>query len=153
MVLHFIKTDIEWFGFSDLCKFIVYFVIGILACDVLKIKKTENSKLIVGTLLIISTSITLFVKFHHNTLVMFFESLLMLIACLFISQLLAEKNFKCVDFINRNVFTFYICSWPFQAVSEKILDFFSLDWYVYTLVMFFTGIMAPYIMIILYKYN
>ena len=151
IVLHFIKTDIEWFGFSDLCKFTVYFVIGILVRDVLKIKKLKNLKLVVGTLLITTISIVLFLEFNKNTFVMFIESLLMLVVCLFVSQLLSKKHFKCVDFINNNVFTFYICSWPFQAVSEKILDFFTFEWYVYTVVMFLIGIVAPCIVIIFYR--
>ena len=151
LVLHFIKTDIEWLGFSDLCEFAVYFVIGFSACEIIKIKKLRNSELIVSTLVLTAVSIILFLKFRHNALVMFIESILMLVACLFLSQLLAEKNFKFVDFLNENVFTFYIWSWPFQAVSEKILNLFSLDWYVYTIVMFFTGVVAPCVIIIIYK--
>ncbi len=151
IMLHFIKTDIAWLGFGDLCKFAVYFVIGIFVYEILKIKKLRNRNLIAGTLLLTAVSIVLFLKFRHNTFVMFAESILMLVACLFVSQLLSEKNFKCVNFINENVFTFYICSWPFQAVSEKILDFFALEWYVYTIVMFFTGVLAPFIVIIVYK--
>ncbi len=151
IVLHFIKTDIAWLGFSDLCEFAVYFVIGVLAHEVLKIKKLRNGELIVGALLLTAVSIVLFSKFSHNTFVMFVESILMLVACLFLSQLLSEKNFKCVNFINENVFTFYICSWPFQAASEKILDLFALEWYVYTIVMFFIGVVAPCIIIIVYR--
>ncbi len=151
IVLHFIKTDIAWLGFSDLCEFTVYFVIGISAHEVLKIKKLRNGELIVGSLLLTAVSIVLFSKFRHNTFVMFVESILMLVACLFLSQLLAEKKFKYVNFINENVFTFYICSWPFQAISEKILDFFALEWYVYTIVMFLIGIAAPCITIIVYR--
>lgn len=151
IVLHFIKTDIAWLGFSDLCEFTVYFVIGILAREVLKIKKLRKEKLIIGVLLLTAVSIVLFLKFRHNTFLMFVESILMLVACLFLSQLLSEKNFKCVNFINENVFTFYICSWPFQAVSEKILDFFALEWYVYTIVMFLIGVAAPCIIIMVYR--
>lgn len=151
IVLHFIKTDIVWLGFSDLCEFAVYFVIGISAREVLKIKKPKNAELIVGALVLTAVSIILFLKFHYNAFVMFIESLLMLAACLFLSQLLAEKNFKCVDFLNENVFTFYIWSWPFQAVGEKILDLFSVEWYVYTIVMFFIGVVAPCVIIIVYK--
>lgn len=151
VVLHFIKTDVMWLGFSDLCDFTVYFVIGILAREGFKIKKLRNAELIVGALLLTAVSIVLFSNFRHNTFIMFIESLLMLVACLFSSQLLAEKNFKCVNFINENVFTFYICSWPFQAVGEKILDLFSLEWYVYTIIMFFIGVAAPCIIIIVYR--
>ena len=75
----------------------------------------------------------------------------MLVACLFLSQLLAEKNFKYVNFLNENVFTFYIWSWPFQAVAEKILSLFSAEWYVYTIVMFFIGAIAPCVIITVYK--
>lgn len=151
MMLHFIKTDIVWLGLSDLCEFIVYFVIGVLSSEVIKIKKLRNGELIVGSLLLTALSIVMFFKFRHNTFIMFIESILMLVACLFLSQLLSEKKFKSVNFINENVFTFYICSWPFQAVGEKILDCFSLEWYVYTIVMFLIGIAAPYIIIIVYK--
>ena len=151
IMLHFIKTDIAWLGFSDLCYFTVYFVMGIFVCEVLKIKKLRNRELIVGTILLTAASIVLFSKFRHNTFVMFVESILMLVACLFLSQLLSEKNFKCVNFINENVFTFYICSWPFQAFSEKILNLFTLDWYIYTVVMFLIGVAAPCIIIIAYK--
>ena len=151
IVLHFIKTDVAWLGISDLCKFTVYFVIGILSQNILKTKKIGNGNLIIGVLLLTSASIVLFLEFHKNTFVMFIESLLMLVACLFVSQLLSKKHFKCVDFINNNVFTFYICAWPVQAVSEKILNFFTPEWYVYTIVMFLTGVVAPCIVIILYK--
>ncbi len=151
VVLHFIKTDIVWLGFGDLCNFAVYFVIGILAREGFKIKKLRNAELIVGALLLTVVSIVLFSNFRHNTFIMFIESLLMLVACLFLSQILAEKNFKCVNFINENVFTFYICSWPFQAIGEKILNLFSLEWYVYTIVMFFIGVSAPCIIIIVYR--
>lgn len=151
LLLHFIKTDIVWLGLSDLCDFAVYFAIGILACDVIQIKKIGNAKLVVSTLMLITISVILFLKFRHNALVMFIESLLMLVACLFLSQLWAEKNFKCVDFINENVFTFYIWSWPFQAIVEKVLTLFSAEWYVYTIVMFFIGAAAPCLMILAYK--
>lgn len=151
IALHFIKTDILWLGLSDLCKFTVYFVIGILAHDVIKIKKLRNTELIVCITLLTAVSLVLVLKFYNNTLVMFIESMLMLVACLFISQLLAEKNFKSVAFINKNVFTFYICSWPFQAVCEKVLNFFTPQWYVYTIAMFSVGIIAPCIIIVLHK--
>ena len=151
IAMHFIKTDIAWLGFSDLCKFTIYFVIGILARDVLKTKKLNDKALFAGFLFFTTISIVLFLEFRHNTFVMFVESILMLVACLFVSQLLAEKNFRCVDFINKNVFTFYICSWPFQAISEKILNFFAPEWYVYTIVMFLIGVFAPCIMIIVYR--
>ena len=97
IVLHFIKTDIAWLGFSDLCKFAVYFVIGILACELLKIKKLGNTELIVGTLILTAVSIVLFSEFSHNTFVMFIESILMLVACLFLSQLMVEKNFNLLN--------------------------------------------------------
>ncbi len=150
-VLHFIKIDVAWLGISDLCEFTVYFVIGILARDILKIKKLRKRELIVGALLLTAISIVLFLKLRHNVFVMFVESILMLTVCLFVAQLLAEKNFKCVKFINENVFTFYICSWPFQAVCKKILDYFNSEWYVYTLVMFLMGVVAPCIIIIVYR--
>lgn len=151
ILLHFIKTDIAWLGLSDLCKFAVYFVIGISVHNVFKIKISGNPSLIIASLLLTAVSAFLFWEFHNNAFVMFLESILMLAACLFLSQLLAEKNFKFVNFINENVFTFYICSWPFQAVSEKVLDFFALEWYVYTIVMFLTGIIAPCVIIIFYR--
>lgn len=151
VVLHFIKTDIEWLGFKDLCEFTVYFVIGIFAHQVLKIKKLKSGELFAGTILLTAASVVMFSKFCHNTFVMFAESIFMLVACLFLSQLLAEKNFKCVNFINENVFTFYICAWPFQAISEKILDFLNPDWYIYTIVMFLIGVTAPCIVIIVYR--
>ncbi len=151
IALHFIKIDIAWLGISDLCNFTVYFVIGILIRDVIKTKKLEKVKLIVGILLLMTTSIVLFLEFSQNAFVMFIESILMLAACLFVSQLLSEKRFRCVDFINKNVFTFYICSWPFQAVSEKLLNFFTPEWYVYTTVMFLTGVVAPCVIIMVYR--
>ncbi len=149
--LHFIKTDILWLGLSDLCKFTVYFVIGIFACQVLKIKKLKNRELVAGAFLFTAVSIVLFLEFQHNTFVMFTESIFMLVACLFLSQLLSEKNFRCVNFISENVFTFYICAWPFQAISEKILDFFNPEWYIYTIIMFLTGVVAPCVIIIAYR--
>ena len=151
MLLHFVKTDFLWLGISDLCSFTVYFAMGILVCDVLKIKKNKKEVLIVGALLLTAVSVVLFLKFRHNVFVMFVESILMLMACLFVAQFLAEKNFKCVNFINDNVFTFYICSWPFQAVGEKILDYFNSEWYVYTIVMFLIGVVAPCIIIVAYR--
>lgn len=151
LALHFIKTDIMWLSFSDLCKFAVYFVIGFSACEVIKVKKLRKAGLIAGTLVLVFVSVILFLNFRHNALVMFIESILMLVACLFLSQLLAEKNLKCVDFLNENVFTFYIWSWPFQAVAEKLLTHFSAEWYVYTIVMFFIGAIAPCVIIVVYK--
>lgn len=149
--LHFIKVDILWLGLSDLCKFTVYFVIGIFACQVLKIKKHKNTELIFGTILFAAASVVLFCKFQHNTFVMFIESIFMLVACLFLSNLLSEKSFSCVNFISENVFTFYICAWPFQAISEKLLNFFRPEWYVYTVIMFLTGVVAPCFIIIAYR--
>lgn len=151
MVLHFIKTDIVWLGLSDLCKFTVYFVIGILVCDTLKIKKLKKGQLVLGVFLLTALSIVLFLNFYHNIFVMFFESILMILVCLFVSQLLTEKSFKFVEFVNENVFTFYICSWPFQAVVEKLLNYFGSEWYVYTITMFLIGVVAPCIIIIAYR--
>ena len=151
LVLHFIKTDIEWLGIRDLCKFAVYFAIGFSACEVIKVKKLRKAGFIASTLVLVFVSLVLFLKFRHNAPVMFIESILMLVACLFLSQLLAEKNFKYVNFLNENVFTFYIWSWPFQAVAEKILSLFSAEWYVYTIVMFFIGAIAPCVIITVYK--
>lgn len=151
LALHFINTNIAWLGISDLCKFTVFFVIGVLVHDVIKIKKLENRTLLISCLLFVVTSIFLFLKFSHNSFIMFLESILMLTSCLFVAQLLSEKNFKCVQFINENVFTFYICSWPFQAIGEKFLDFFTVEWYIYTIVMFAIGVLAPGTIIIFCK--
>lgn len=151
IVLHFIETEIVWLGLCDLCDFAVYFVIGIFTYDVLKIKKLKNKKLVICSFLLTAVSVILFLKFQHNTFVMFVESILMLWVCLFVAQLLVEKNFKSVNFINENALTFYICSWPFQAACEKVLDCFSFNWYVYTLSMFLIGVIAPCIIIMIYK--
>ena len=151
LVMHFVKTDIAWLGLSDLFEFSVYFVIGILTYEVIKIKKFGNIKAFLGMILLITMSILLFLKFRHNMILMFIESIFMLVACLFLSQILSNKNFKSVNFINENIFTFFICSWPFQAVSEKILDLFAFEWYIYTIVMFLIGVIAPCFIIIAYK--
>ena len=151
LILHFLKTDITWLGISDLCQFAIYFVVGIASFGILEARKADNKKLIVYILSLITVSVVLFLEFSQNTFVMFIESLLMLGACLFVAQHLSKKHFKIVDFINENVFTFYICSWPFQAIGEKMLDFFTVEWYVYTIVMFIIGLLSPCAVVIFYK--
>ena len=150
-ILHFLKPDIMWLGISDICEFVVYFVMGIFARQVLNIKKLKNEKLIIGVLVLAGLSVVVFTKLRYNPFALFIEGLFMLVACLFLSQLLAEKNIKCVNFVNDNVFTFFIYSWPFQAVAEQILNTFNPRWFVYTIAMFFIGVIAPCVIILFYK--
>lgn len=151
VILHFLKNDILWLGISDLCEFIVYFVIGIFAHQALNVKKTESEKLITGALILTTVSVLMFLKLRQNAVALFAESIFMLTVCLFLSQLLAEKNFKFVKFVNDNVFTFFIYSWPFQAIAEKMLNVFNPQWFIYTITMFLIGLISPCVIILFYK--
>lgn len=76
---------------------------------------------------------------------------LLLFCCWEFGQLMRERSTPILDFIASHVFTFYIYSWPAQAIVERGCSRFSTPWTVTTLMMFFAGMLCPLAIIFLYR--
>lgn len=81
----------------------------------------------------------------------FLLAVLLLFSCWELGQLLKARRTSALDFIAENVFTFYIYSWPAQAVVERLCSHFRQPWTVTTPLMFAVGILLPTLLVWIYR--
>ena len=153
LVLHFLPIDVQWFGLGDICDFAVYFWAGYILYDWLKKDKIKlpafAHALISAVLLAVSICVSKTVS--GSTYRNFLICIMMLVCCWGIGQLLKERKTRVLDFISSFVFTFYIYSWPAQAVVEKICSMLNVPWCITTPAMFATGMLFPTLVILIYR--
>lgn len=151
LCLHFVNVDVLWLGLSDICDFAFYFVLGIfiqrLKIQPLKIKALPS---VAAGAAFTALGVGLYICFGNGDITAFFISLFMLAALFFFAKALSAKKLAPAEFLSRNVFTFFIYSWPAQAAAEILCGKFGLKWYVTCPVMFFVGILFPVAIIFIY---
>lgn len=153
LFIHFEEVNIEWFGISDICNFFIYFILGYAIYGIYPDMKNNLMPPLYALFAVVLFSLSLFVwtTAKENKFLNFVISLLMLLCCCVISKPLSNKKPIAVDFISRNVFTFYIYSWPAQAVAERLCSHIGMPWLVITLVMFVSGVACPTVIILIYR--
>lgn len=148
VILYFWPYDSDWFGFGDLKKSVVFFVIGMMvnksSSEECGFKLQRTSWALVATLF----SVLLTQRFYGNRFVMFAVAVTMISACWQFALLIGENKFAM--WISRHNFTIYIYSWLFQAVVMTICDRFGIMWYITTICMFVVGLGVPSMMIQIY---
>lgn len=152
-VLHFVKVDAVWFGISDLCDFAVYFAAGYWLFHFSQRYTSGGAKVarILVAAGLAALSVWLSVRVGRNLFGAALISAMMLTVCWEAGQLLKPCRLPALDFISRYVFTFYIYSWPAQAVVERAGSHFRVPWYTVTPAMFAAGVLCPAILIWVYR--
>lgn len=153
--LHFLKIPSDIFCIKDVCEFAVYFAVGYYLSQYLSEKdfKIPNFARLIAVILLTAAGIVCFILSsgkpysHYDLLV----TVLMLAACWELGQLLKYATVPFADFIAHNVFTYYIYSWPAQAVVEKLCSRFAAPWYATMPAMFAVGVLCPTVIIFIYR--
>lgn len=152
VLLHFVKPDIQWLGIEDLCTFSVYFILGCVGYQATYVKIASPSWLLLLLAAVLSAvSIAIFNMTAANAYRDFLLSLFMLAACWMIGIALRSRAIPMLGFIARYVFTFYIYSWPAQAIAERLCSHLHAPWTIITPVMFAVGVACPAVLILLYQ--
>lgn len=153
--LHFLKIPSDILCIKDVCEFAVYFAVGYYLSQYLSEKdfKIPNFARLIAVILLTAAGIVCFILTsgrpysHYDLLV----TVLMLAACWELGQLLKYATVPFADFIAHNVFTYYIYSWPAQAVVEKLCSRFAAPWYATMPAMFAVGVLCPTVIIFIYR--
>lgn len=154
LVLHFRKPEIAWLCVEDLCDFFVYFAAGYLlrrhfSAETKKMGSVRMRGLICFAALV--TAVCGFCLLPRSDGRDFLLAALLLFSCWELGQLLKARRTAALDFIAENVFTFYIYSWPAQAVVERLCSHFRQPWTVTTPLMFAVGILLPTLLVWIYR--
>ena len=145
--------NIKIFGINDICKYSIYFLIGIILSRLKYDFKSINTIY----LLIISLSlffINLNYGMYMQKIVDFFIAINMTIFIIQLSKMLINKYESTFIFneLKGNTYTIYLLSWIFQAPVEIILNrILHIPWYYVMIAMFITGIIMPLIILKIYR--
>lgn len=146
---YFFPVSTQWFGISDLKTVCIYFCIGMIV-NYFEIYKKRIRKLFKGVcgIVLLFVSVLLFRYWYDNILVMFIESVLMIIVCCCFAKLI-EYN-RMATWISEHNFTIYIYSWLFQAIIMAICEKIGILWKLTCVFMFVIGFIGPISMIWIY---
>ena len=158
LVLYFLPINVVFLGFSDLCKYSIWFVLGMISCRCFYNKKSEVIKNILKKKFVtipyccVAVAFTFFItRFVHSYRILeLLVGIIMILACVVFATLM--KNLKCVEWVSSHNFTFYIFSWLFQAVVMVACNHFQFDWMVTFWIMFATGVIGPLCIIIIFDH-
>ncbi len=154
LVLHFVKLDVQWLGISDICDFSVYFVVGYARFELLERKRENGHSLAFYSAMaagLIAVSLLIWKFVVASVYRDFIISLLMIASCCAVSGALRNKKTGALDYVAKYVFTFYIYSWPAQAVIERICSGLDINWTITTPLMFIVGTLCPMMIIFVYR--
>lgn len=156
LTANIIRINSDFLAIKDICEFAVYFGVGYLLCKKLSDKdfKIPNFVRIIAVVLFTAGGVASFIWFDSRYSFLKFDfitTFLMLAACWELGQLLKYAVVPCADFIAHNAFTYYIYSWPAQAVVERLCSHFSAPWYITTPAMFAVGVIFPTAVIFIYS--
>ncbi len=154
LVLHFVKLDVQWLGISDICDFSVYFVVGYAGFELLERKRENGHSLAFYSAMaagLIAVSLLIWKFVVASVYRDFIISLLMIASCCAVSGALRNKKTGALDYVAKYVFTFYIYSWPAQAVIERICSGLDINWTITTPLMFIVGTLCPMMIIFVYR--
>lgn len=149
-----IQTD--WFAIKDICLNLIYFCLGILFCDIIVKHRNKIFRLPVAIAAVVLSVIIFYIRLHSNivcikNMIAVAIACLMMYAIFYISVLLESKGCKILAYLDGKTFSIYILSWPFQAITEIILNrVFMLHWYVIIPSMFFVGLFVPLLILCIY---
>lgn len=153
IVFYLMPINIKIFGINDICKYSIYFLIGIILSRLKYDFKSINTIY----LLIISLSlffINLNYGMYMQKIVDFFIAINMTIFIIQLSKMLINKYESTFIFneLKGNTYTIYLLSWIFQAPVEIILNrILHIPWYYVMIAMFITGIIMPLIILKIYR--
>ena len=77
-------------------------------------------------------------------------ALLMIAVCWLLSMQLPYNHI--IQYLSGHNFTIYIFSWLFQSVVMMLCDRLHIIWYGTFVVMFFTGLLGPMVVIFVYEH-
>lgn len=143
----------EWLSVNDICKFMLYFVMGMMTVDfVQKYDSYIKNPLLVVIEFVLSSAIFYSGKmFIHNWYIVSILDIitaLLMILCVFG---LAMNITRIFDTIGKYVFPIFIMGWPIQSVVEVAFNkVLHLSWYITTITMFIVGFM-PILIVFVYK--
>lgn len=150
--LHFIKPNIGWLGITDICDFSIYFLLGYTLFQILSRRKNVYPSY--GYILFAGIALTAtFCLWKYTPWSRFRDfclAILMLGCTYMISCFMKNRKTPVLDFIARYVFTFYIYSWPAQAIVERLCSHYGAPWTLTTPLMFAAGLLCPAIIILTY---
>ncbi len=153
LLLKFLPINKSFLSVGDICGNAFYFFAGYILFRFSVFDKIELNNLLRIVLCIgsIATSIAVFLLLPSKRIYVFIISVLMPTACLLAARILKYKRTVVFDFISKNLFTFYIYSWPAQTVVEVVCIHFSAQWYITTISMFIAGFIFPSVIIFVYN--
>ena len=148
--LYFIPCNISLFGIADLKDALLFFVFGMIINSLFKLLSgiKLSIKLVIVIIGLISSIIGWKYFFDYQIAKMLI-AVVMIFDCWVLSSIVRE-NALCT-WISRHNFTIYLYSWPAQYVAMIGCDKFALPWLPMLLIMFFTGVFAPIVLIVLYE--
>lgn len=161
LCLHFVGTEIKLFGISDVFDFAVYFAAGYILYMLTKKRgeKTEKKSRpgffdvmrAAVAIALTALSVVLSRTVGKTAVGAFAISVIMLAVCWETGQLLKNAEIPLIRQLSDNAFTFYICSWPAQAIVEMLCARAGSPWYFTVPAMFVAGVICPVIIIFIYR--
>ena len=161
LCLHFVGTEIKLFGISDVFDFAVYFAAGYILYMLTKKRgeKTEKKSRpgffdvmrAAVAIALTALSVVLSRTVGKTAVGAFAISVIMLAVCWETGQLLKNAEIPLIRQLSDNAFTFYICSWPAQAIVAMLCARAGSPWYFTVPAMFVAGVICPVIIIFIYR--
>lgn len=151
LILYFFPLSTEWFGFSDLKKACLFFCLGMIVKQKLAMQERNNTKCLLLIELVLETAgaVLLEKKWYNNELIGMVIALLMISVCWQLAKIIGSC--RLAVWISNYKYTFYIYSWPFQALVMEICERMQIMWYFTSVIMFVAGMLGPIIIIIGYE--
>ena len=150
-ILYFSPSATQWFGLNDLKENCIFFATGGLAYFVQANwkRKIRGITKATGCFFAVSISIFLFWRYNEFASANLAIAILMITACWIFAAMIRENRGS--KWMSAHNFTFYIYSWPFQAVMMVICEFIHCPWQIMTPCMFLAGLAGPVMIIFIYN--
>lgn len=146
IVLCLFPIQTDWFGICDICKGFFYELLGVFFCMVFVEKADYQFAKWPLSLFFSVVAVTLYIAFTDNAYVRFIISVLMLFVLVSFSILIEKRKMSLIRYIGSHAFSFFLYSWPAQAVVELlVVSFLKQNWYISFPALFLTGLVVPFI--------
>ncbi len=145
-----IKTN--WFALKDVTENAFYMVLGmaLALCEKRLVLKPNKCLMTICSIVLAAVSVMLYI-FKYSREGKMIISICMVLALLLFAKLIGSFLQKQFDFISKNVFVIYICSWIFQSLMMILLEKLHCKLAVMAPMLFVIGIAAPIVIASLYK--
>ena len=150
-VLYFLPIASQWFGLNDIKENCIFFAGGGIAYFLQAEHRNRlNNKTYKGVACFFAISVSAFLFWRYNgfAAAKLMIAVLMIAACWISATILRENRIS--KWMSAHNFTFYIYSWPFQAVMMVLCERLCCPWQIMTLCMFFAGLAGPAWIILVY---